>query len=80
MMNINEIFCKIDELSQVDEIEIEYFPIPSNPIVDEIKSYISLLSPGIVSTEYTTDYENGFIEALSLVHNHLEWLMMEYKQ
>jgi hypothetical protein len=77
-MQLNEIFEQIDRL--VDEVEPtnividDTSPTNAEEVLSELKTYLEFMSPEIMTEGASSDYVDGFAEALSLVVGHLEWL------
>lgn len=76
-MQLNEIFEHIDRL--VDEVEpanvmVEDTSSKADEVLDEFATYLAFMSPEHMTEGASSDYVNGFAEALSLVAGHLEWL------
>ena len=76
-MQLNEIFEQIDRL--VDEVEptnivVEDISSNAEEILNEFVTYLEFMSPEQMTEGASSEYVNGFAEALSLVVGHLQWL------
>lgn len=79
-MELNQMFAKIDELIdyvEPEEVDLEMKSDYSETILAELKVYINFLSPELFAQERSSDYIDGFSEAIAIISSRLK-LLEEY--